>query len=75
MSKVVTATKQLEEQLRADGYKGTHRALRILKNLRLALEASGYSFAEEGEEEAAPAPRKKRTKRKAAKRASRKKRG
>lgn len=48
MSKVVTATNQLEEQLRADGYKGTHRALRILKNLRVALETSGYSF-EDGE--------------------------
>lgn len=44
MSKVVTTTNQLEEYLRADGYKGTHRALRILKNLRVALETSGYSF-------------------------------
>jgi hypothetical protein len=63
MSKVVTATNQLEEQLRTDGYKGTHRALRILKNLRQALETNGYSFSEETEAVTA-APKRRRKKRK-----------
>lgn len=44
MSKVVTSVLLLEEQLRADGYKGTMRALRILKQLRLALAKAGYAF-------------------------------
>lgn len=67
MSKVVTATNQLEEQLRTDGYKGTHRALRILKNLRQALETKGYSFDEVVEatvEATTAAPTRKRRKRK-----------
>jgi len=44
MSTIVDATLNLEAQLRKDGYKGTHRALRILKNLRAALVESGYTF-------------------------------
>lgn len=46
MSKVVKAVNRLEEQLRAEGYKGTQRALRLLKKLRNALKANGYSFDE-----------------------------
>ncbi len=45
MSKVVTSLAELEAQLRKDGYKGTHRAMRLIKTLRSSLEASGYSFA------------------------------
>jgi len=45
-SKVVTYVDQLEEQLRADGYRGTQRAMRLIKSLRSSLEETGsYSFA------------------------------
>lgn len=47
MSEVVAATNQLEEQLRAEGFKGTQRVMRILKSLRQALESAGYSFDSE----------------------------
>lgn len=56
MSKVVRTFRQLEEQLRKDGYKGVHKAMRHLKTLRLLLqEEDGYSF------EAAEHPVKERT--------------
>lgn len=44
MSDVVSAVVQLETHLREEGYKGTQRAMRLLKALRIALEAGGYSF-------------------------------
>lgn len=45
MSKVVLTFRQLEEQLRKDGYKGVHKAMRHLKTLRILLqEEDGYSF-------------------------------
>jgi hypothetical protein len=44
MSEVVESLSKLEEQLREDGYKGTHRAMRLLKTLRSSLEGSGYFF-------------------------------
>ena len=47
MSNVVTTISQLEDQLRADGYKGTQRAMRLLRSLRSSLEGSGYSFVDE----------------------------
>lgn len=44
MSTIVQSMAKLEEQLREEGYKGTHKAMRILKSLRLALEDAGYDF-------------------------------
>jgi hypothetical protein len=51
-SKVVSTTlTALEEQLRTDGFKGTQRAMRLLKSLRDALTGDGYSFGTETKRE------------------------
>jgi hypothetical protein len=51
-SKVVSTTlTALEEQLRTDGFKGTQRAMRLLKSLRDALTGDGYSFGAESKRE------------------------
>ena len=47
MSDIVAAMEKLEEQLRTQGYKGTHKAMRLLKKLRASLTEAGYDFVAE----------------------------
>lgn len=41
---VVSTVAALEDQLRSDGFKGTQRAMRLLKVLKDSLKNDGYSF-------------------------------
>lgn len=43
-SKVAELYTQLVDQLTEDGYKGTQRAMRIVRELRTALEGKGFGF-------------------------------
>ena len=49
MSDIAQAVAKLEAQLRAEGYKGTHKAMRLLKKFRLALKDAGYEFSQSSE--------------------------
>ena len=46
-TRVVLSFLKLEDELRAEGYKGTHRAMRLLKDLQGSLADEGHNFSSE----------------------------